>query len=197
MKNKKAQFEIFGVVLIVIILVLAMFFMIGNSLKKKKDITQSFTDAELGQNMLTSLMRMKIEDCGTTFSEIVKYCVSDIHDKCGGSINTCQYIKELLKNGDPNMPGIFDETLEEWGKKYRFSILIKDSLDEKEYDILTDPDDKWDKVDGTEITSEKPCTIYSEKEAPGVIPLPRPRGSGSDPTNRFSGPIIVKLEICK
>ncbi|MBT4647425.1 hypothetical protein HOC11_04100, partial [archaeon] len=136
MKNKKAQFEIFGVVLIVIILVLAMFFMIGNSLKKKKDITQSFTDAELGQNMLTSLMRMQVEDCSAdTFAGIVKFCVNEMHDQCGSQVNTCQYIKELLKNDDPNNPGIFDETLEEWGKKYRFSILLRDKDDPtKEYD---------------------------------------------------------------
>ena len=189
MRFKKAQFEIFGVVLIVIILVLAMFFMIGNSLKKKKDITQSFTDAELGQNMLTSIMRMQVEDCSAdTFAGIVKFCVNEMHDQCGSQVNTCQYIKKLLKDIDgSNEPGIFDQTLEEWGKKYRFSILVKDNPTDDEYDILTQVTDQ---VDDTPIMSEKACTKFSEKEAPGVIPLPRPRGSGS-------GPIIVKLEICK
>jgi hypothetical protein len=170
---RKAQFEIFGVVLIVIIIVLAMFFMIGTTLKKPKDITQSYVDAELGQNMLNSMLKMNLEDCGgKTFTDIINDCKNGIDNSCSSHANTCLYVKELSYD-------VLENTLGKWNKKYRFRILKTAGASEN--DILKDI--AMGSVET--VTNDDDCDDFALKETPGVQPLPG------------ASPVKVQLDICK
>lgn len=90
--SKKAQMEAFGLIFIVILLALGIFFMTYSSIKKQKE-SQSLSPSniELGQNMIDAIKEIKLE-C-LTDSNVKNIPLSDFIQDIAGENNNiyCNY----------------------------------------------------------------------------------------------------------
>ena len=164
---KKSQMEILGLVFIVIIVIMGMFFMISSSLKKEDSVKSSYLSTEISQNLLNSMFK-----ANAISSLTIADCVIDIREtdnKCGSS--SLDYSRDALKK-------MLEETLGKWGRSYRLTITdatvngnnIK-SVDNEEFKPIPEDSD---------------CGPNDEKEAPGFRFLPSSEGT-----------IVIQLDVCK
>ncbi len=147
--KKKAQTEIIGVAVIVLILVIAGFFIFGQRLKPRKSQAGSFIDPKLAQSFLNSLMNTKTEKT-VVVQDIIKDCYSNRNDLCASDNikDCCDYASKTIKNA-------LDATLKSWKKPYRLSI---EKNNEKKIPDITYGN----------------CNSFSEKEQPGFYYIPPP-----------------------
>ena len=133
--KKKAQTEIIGIVVIVIILVIAGFFMISQRLKKQTSPSDSFVDPKLAQSFLNVIMKTKTEN-NMKVSEMIQNCYKNRNDVCSSSTvtNCCEYAHDTIQNA-------LEATLGEWQRSYRFTI--ERGSDKKIQDISTPGCDKF------------------------------------------------------
>ena len=111
---RKAQTEIMGLIVIVILLTLGMFLIITfQASKPKPEIKKSFEDDQLASNFLLSFL--KTGACGkNTMENMIQDCAVERKITCGG-MDSCKYINETAKI-------ILNKTMDEWSKKYSFDI---------------------------------------------------------------------------
>jgi hypothetical protein len=147
-RSKKAQTEIIGIAIIVLLLVIGLFFMIGQRLKPKDSQKGSFVDPKLAQSFLNSLMKTKTAQ-NVIVSDIIKDCFSNRKDLCGSSKNCCEYAEETMKNA-------LEATLLKQERSYRLTVEKK-GADKLIADIATEG-----------------CGDFSEKEQPGFYYIPPP-----------------------
>ena len=141
MNNKKAQTEILGIAIIVIILVIGGAVMISMSSRNKESMSSSFTDPELAQSFLNTLMNTETAK-NIIISDIIKDCYMEDDDRCG-AVNCCTYASETIQNA-------LDATLGNWSKSYTLSFTQEG----------TNP-----KIQDMPLNSD--CDKYSEQEKPG------------------------------
>ncbi len=115
-KTKKAQTEIIGVAVIVIILVIAGFFMVKMRLDKKKFSASTFTDPKMAQSTLNALMSTKTER-NVIISDIIKDCYSNRKDLCA-----VDNIKDCCEYAEIAVGNALQATLGNWSKSYRFTV---------------------------------------------------------------------------
>jgi hypothetical protein len=149
--NSKAQTEIIGVAIIVIILVVAGFFMIRMRMNTTTLTSNSLTDPELAQSMLNAMMNTKTEK-NVIISDVIKDCYSNRNDLCGSTTSSdcCQYAYDTMKNA-------LTATLSNWSRSYKLTVIR-----------------------GTEkrindIPENSKCNDYAEQEQPGVYYIPPPQ----------------------
>ena len=140
MINKKAQTEILGVVVIVIILIIAGGFMIGLSARKKTLPSDSFIDPELAQSFVYTIAKTKTEK-NVIVSDIIEDCHSNRQDLCG-NVDCCDYAYDTIKNA-------MDATLGNWSRKATLSIT---QLNNKQID---------------DVIINGGCGDFDEQEQPG------------------------------
>ena len=114
--KKRAQTDLLGVAVIVIILIIAGIFMIGLRLAKNNNSRRSFEDPELAQSFLSTLMKTKTEK-NVIVSEIIKDCYSNRNDICGSTTTSdcCDYAYHTMRNA-------LEATLGNWSKNYRLTV---------------------------------------------------------------------------
>ena len=142
---KKAQIEILGLAVIVIILVIGGVFFIKYNIGKKDSNLGSYTDPEMAQSFLNALM--KTDTDYSIVSNVISNCYSVKNHLCGG--DCCDYAHYIMTSA-------LEATLGEWGKSYR--LTIRKGSDKKIKDIPANSD----------------CTDLSEKEQPGFYSIPPP-----------------------
>ena len=146
MISKKAQTEIIGVVLIVIILVIAGFFMIGLKMRNSNNSDLgSFEDPELAQSFLNALMDTKTER-NILVKDAIEDCYSERNDLCGQT-DCCSYARAVMVNA-------LSATLDDWQKSYRLQVRRGSEK------LIND------------IPEIGLCNDFSEKEQPGTYPIP-------------------------
>lgn len=119
---KKAQTEIMGLAIVVILIVLGATFVIRQIITKEPvDYKKEFTQAELASNMLNTLLETTAKDCDYTITELLQNCGQSGSIECN-NMGPCQYVEETAKH-------IFSKTLEEWNIGYEFKAY--DSINEK------------------------------------------------------------------
>ena len=148
MMRRKGQTEIIGIVVIVILLVIGLFFMIGQRLKPKDSQKGTFVDPKLAQSFLNTLMNTKTAQ-NVIVSDILKDCYSNRKDLCGSMKNCCAYAEETMKNA-------LEATLLKQERSYRLTVEKKGS--EKLINDIATPG----------------CGDFSEKEQPGFYYIPPP-----------------------
>ena len=114
--NNKSQAELIGIVILVILVVIGVFFLLFQ--QKEVDTKNSLVDAQLSQSMLSTMMKSHTE-CGPELSVVIQDCFGD-DEKCPG-ISSCDYASDYIKD-------IFENTLEKWNKGYIFYVTQEDNL---------------------------------------------------------------------
>ena len=141
--NKKAQMEMIGIVVIVILVTLGMLFMAQFAFKEDKT-KKVFTAQGLAASTLGALFKTTVTelDCVDQFSEaalpaigeeLLEDCALNWETKdepigslytCGG-MHTCKFLEIRATT-------LLNDTLGEWGKKYQFSakLLVSGGTDQ-------------------------------------------------------------------
>lgn len=121
-KIKLGQSEIFGLIIIVILLTLGMVFIISaKSTQDKKNRKSNYLDQTLAQNTINAMLNMKTEckpglNTGIKLSQLIIDCADRQAIFCTSTSETsCEYINRTIKN-------LLDLTLEKWNKAYYFNI---------------------------------------------------------------------------
>ncbi|MCA9477611.1 MAG: hypothetical protein KC535_00505 [Nanoarchaeota archaeon] len=169
--NKKAQAEIIGLMIIVIIITLAMLFYLSyvtteSDSSTKSNIRKEFIDNELSMSFVQAAVRTTVPECGNLPLDIlIKDCgLQERRISCAG-MTTCEAVSITLET-------IKNETLDVWDKSY--SLLV-DYGETSQIDTLEF--DAYDCAEGT-----------VGRRAPGVQPIPYYPEPGT---------AFLELAICK
>jgi hypothetical protein len=173
MTNKrKAQMELMGLAIVVILVSIAMLFVIRFVvLQKPADFKKDFGQSQLASNMLNTMLKTTNPDChDLTFTEIFQDCARGCSSstdcnpnvQCNSTHDSCEYLNETART-------VFGKTLEERYIQYEFF-----SIKNNDFQIGVVP----------EIVGN--CTGgYKSKQFP--IPV--------DPSG--ANTLFVKLHICE
>ncbi|MEM2131484.1 MAG: hypothetical protein QXM96_03925 [Candidatus Woesearchaeota archaeon] len=113
---KKAQTEIIGLVIIVILLIIGAIFLVSFNSNKKKINSQSTLDPKLADNFLYAILNTKTEK-NLLVIDVIKDCYQNKHDLCGTTTTAdcCAYAEQTIKNA-------LEATLGNWSRSYRLYI---------------------------------------------------------------------------
>jgi len=149
--NKKAQVEIIGLVLIVLIITIAMLFYLSYSVDDKinpeKSAYNKYTNTELSVSFIQSLL--DTSECGTNVQELIVNCARFKNIRCGTK-TSCEQLNETITN-------VLNLTLDKWGTSYWLVV------DFDEYSNLTyfTPDCKPNaKIAGTNSPGIQPISLF-------------------------------------
>jgi hypothetical protein len=117
--NKKAQAEIMGLIVIVILVVVAMIFVLQFTVLRKPETVKTYSDIEIANNMLTSLLQTTTDCHGLTFTDLLKDCAATEDVRCDDNMKSCAYLDETVNY-------LFNNTLDEWGRSYNFTAILPD-----------------------------------------------------------------------
>lgn len=138
--DKKAQAEIIGLVLIVIMVTLGMLFFIKFSLESSPE-KKVFTRKGLAYSTMSSLLKTEIhcrDPNHNTFLEIgnkliedcAAYRVSDFSNYNCENLNSCDFLDQKINI-------MLEETLGEWNKNYRFtSVIVSETVSPDKRELL-------------------------------------------------------------
>ncbi|MBD3203089.1 hypothetical protein GF327_02245 [Candidatus Woesearchaeota archaeon] len=167
--KKKSQTEIFGLVIIVIILIMGVVFLVGSRLNKKEQTDSGVSESKYSQNLLGSILSTDTQ-AGLSISD----CIQDI-------------VKTDNKCTDESFDSSFDYT------RFEIEKILEKTLNKrkKEYTLLITK--KSGENIKSAIDSSKEflpikngnCNSLQEKEAPGIMFLPAHET------------LVIKLEVCK
>ena len=118
---KKAQTEIIGLVIVIILVILgATFFIRYMMYKEPMEYKKEFTQAELASNMLNTFLETTSDCNGITYtmSELLQNCGQGGGIVCGGNPDSCEYVKDAAEK-------IFEKTLDLWSpNNYEFKVFF-------------------------------------------------------------------------
>jgi len=129
MNTKKAQTEIIGLVVIVIIVSIAMLFYLSYATGKgetstRDNIYKEYTNNELSVSFIQTLLKTSIENCGdASFEDLVYDCGTKRQITCTTGFNSCEQANKTVRT-------ILNETLDEWDLAYGFSIIYSHTRQE-------------------------------------------------------------------
>ena len=116
--------EIMGLVVIVILITLGMFFVVKFMITKQpSDVKQSYTRTEVAANILNTMLKTTAIDCyGMTVTQLLQDCavnhnIENSQALCDNQKRSCAYTKEIIES-------IFEGTLVEWGNQ-NFDLKVK------------------------------------------------------------------------
>jgi len=111
-KQKKAQLEIFGLMIVIVLVMLGIFFAIKFVLlDPAPTLKQDYNRVQLSSNFGVALLQSSSDDCrGIDFSELITDCAEFQTISCDGK-RSCDYINTTLDS-------ILKDTLDLWKVKY-------------------------------------------------------------------------------
>lgn len=130
---KKAQMEIFGLIIVVMLIFMGMFFMLSTSSGKDSSAKEDYVAHQVAANVLNSLLTTKVvctTDYNLTLTELLQNCANynDITcDKTNFSegidraVSSCELSEMVIKY-------VLNETLDLWRVNY-FLNMTKDNSD--------------------------------------------------------------------
>jgi|TARA_B100002003_G_C14132239_1_gene544507 hypothetical protein len=158
MARKRGQFEIMGLAIVVILMILGMLFVVRFVLlKPQSTIKQSYADTVLAANLKNSVLLFTTQCGDIRIQDLLKDCVQtplgqspEINNCPPGLTNSCDYAQEKIQE-------IFDATLVQSNRNFRFeACIIKNKACDPGRGIIqmaSDPD--YDKAcAGQEIESK-------------------------------------------
>lgn len=120
-KNKRAQMEIMGLAIIVLLIGIGLLFALQYSLKKPTTTVQKTKESILAANLLTTLLNTNTECNNRMIKELLQDCVLGRPIDCGEPTpKPCDFVKAKTQF-------ILQKTLKQWNKKYDFKIEGSDA----------------------------------------------------------------------
>jgi len=150
----KAQIEIMGLIVIVILITIGMFFYVA--LKQpapEKSLLQVYSNEKLAGDFLITYLEMTEPSCGVSMRQLVidcvRYNISTISFYDCADPDSCFIVNESIHS-------ILERTLDPWSFNYefRFSYTINDDRT-------------------TLIHRNTGCTDYTPRDSPGIQGLPK------------------------
>jgi hypothetical protein len=163
----KAQMEILGLAVIVVLVLLGMFFLTKFTLfEQPQSQTQSVQRSQIATNFVSTLLNSKANCSNSaTFIDLIDDLEEPTYSslECGGmtSDGLVNYFNETVSS-------ILNQTLGKWGYLYEFTVIFPAAVRPNGKDIL--------------ITN---TVCGSKQEQPAIYPIPGNLGN-----------IIVTLKIC-
>ncbi len=119
-RSKRAQMEILGLTIVIILIMLGVLFAIQFVIKKPApDLRKSFVRTQLASNMLNAMLGTNTECEGATITELLQDCATTQTMYCttqaGFSGNSCKYAEAAMGT-------MFKETVTKWNFDFNFSI---------------------------------------------------------------------------
>jgi hypothetical protein len=118
--NKKAQVEILGLIIIVILVVVAMIFVLQFTVLREPETVKEYSDTEIANNMLTSLLQTTTGCHGLTVTDLLKDCAGTGWPgeiQCNSTMRSCDYLNYTIDY-------LFSNTLDLWGRSYEFRAVL-------------------------------------------------------------------------
>lgn len=110
---KRAQIEVMGLAVIVVLVALGLFFVIALSLNNDPEQPkQEFTNSQLAKNFLTSFVRSDTP-CGS-MADLIQDAAVQNNLQCNG-VSSKEYVNQTAAY-------YLEQTLDVWGYTYNFSI---------------------------------------------------------------------------
>ena len=119
MQTKRAQMEILGLAIVVVLVLVATVFIVRFLvLKSPTDYRKDFVSSELASNVINTLLKIAAKDCSQlTMTELLQDCSRGRGIVCDNGQDSCKFVESTAKD-------IFNETLEKWNYKYEFLAYV-------------------------------------------------------------------------
>lgn len=116
---RKAQMEILGLAIVVVLILVATVFVVRFLvLKTPTEYRKGFVSAELASNMINTFLNTAAKDCSQlTMTELLRDCAQTTSIVCDNGQDSCKYTESTAKV-------IFDSTLVKWNIKYEFLAYV-------------------------------------------------------------------------
>lgn len=126
---KKAQTEMLGIAIVVILISIGILFIVANAMKSSNAKSQKteFSERQLATNILASILSTSTECQNDRISTLMIDCGSNAGRPCGGedvsgvfiypTSDPCEYLRDVITV-------MLNETLSKWKKKYQFSAYV-------------------------------------------------------------------------
>ncbi|MFH1770456.1 MAG: hypothetical protein ABH828_02765 [archaeon] len=113
--DRRAQTEIMGLIVIVVLLTLGMLFTISlKSTQPKKEIKKTFNDDQLSSNFILAFLETSTGCKNYNMENMIQDCAVENNTPCDG-MNSCDYLNKTMDT-------FLKKTLDVWGTKYGLRI---------------------------------------------------------------------------
>jgi len=106
MRNRKAQMELIGIALVVVLIVFGFLFFLGSMLKPAKKEHEQFAKIQLAKNMLNAIVNTKTQCNNLDFMTVLEDCATRERLDCSGR-TSCEVILQDL-GGVSGDDGVLD-----------------------------------------------------------------------------------------
>lgn len=158
--RKKAQTEIMGLVIIVIIITIGFFLTISlKPIKTEKPLVQVYGDEKLASDFLITLLETQTNCRQTSIKNLAIDCIKENYTGIGDydcGEKTCEYLNETIQN-------ITNKTLTKWNYAYKLTLEYQGPQGKKTLIDIKNND----------------CDENKPQITPGVQPLPLIRTPGT------------------
>jgi len=115
----KAQMELLGLAIIIILVSLGMLFVVRFALMSPvDDIKKEYTYTEMASNELNAILKSTTMDCkGTDLTELLQDCAISENIMCENGERSCKYANDTIYY-------ILNATLTQWKKTYAFNVSV-------------------------------------------------------------------------
>lgn len=155
LKKRKAQMEIMGLAIVVVLIVLGMLFAVRFFINREPaEFKSRFTNKQLAQNIVTAFLNAKTESChGMSITELLQDCGQSASVTCeDGTTGSCEYVRDAAGL-------ILSQTLEGWKAEYSFKVYFSDDATNPIFTLGSDC--SGDSEPGWGYTPASTRTIYT------------------------------------
>lgn len=116
---KKAQMEILGLAIVVVLVILGMLFVIKfMSLQQPGDLRRPVVQSQTAASYITAYLKTTVPDCkGLAITDLLQDCAVGAGIQCGNGMDSCQMAEQVAGE-------IFSETFEVWQQPYYFVAYL-------------------------------------------------------------------------
>ncbi len=125
--SRRAQMEIMGLAIIIILVSLGLLFAVQWMLKAPKEGVQRAKESVLAANFLNTMLGTTTDCSQRTVRELLQDCaLTGGVTQCAGQ-SSCAYVQQV-------MGAMFERTFGQWGTKYHFSMSGAAPIEQLSFD---------------------------------------------------------------